>query len=226
MNNPILSVRCLEKSYKSGSDTLNVLNNINLEVQAGESISIMGASGCGKSTLLNLIGGLDRVTAGKIDACGYPVDELSEKNLTSYRSRVIGFVFQFHYLLKDFTAQENIMLPMLMQGTSKKQAANHARQSLEQVGILDRSTHYPAQLSGGERQRVALARALINNPRLILADEPTGNLDEKHKSLVADLIFGVIRESGKSLLLVTHAEELAVRADTRYLIKEGQLLPR
>ncbi len=223
---PILSIREVEKSYKSGSATLSVLKDVNLEVQEGESIAIMGASGCGKSTLLNLIGGLDRVNTGEINFCGFPVNGLSENELTAYRARAIGFVFQFHYLLKDFTALENVMLPLLMQGKSKRLAADQAWQALEQVSIASRGNHYPSQLSGGERQRTAFARALINDPSLILADEPTGNLDEEHKKLVADLVFSLIRESGKTLLLVTHSEDLAVQADRVYLLKEGLLQPK
>ena len=220
---PMLSIRGVGKSYKSGSATLNVLKDVNLDVQEGESIAIMGASGCGKSTLLNLIGGLDRVNTGEIDFCGFPISGLSENELTTYRVRAIGFVFQFHYLLKDFTALENVMLPMLMQGKSKKIAAAQAWHALDQVSIASRGNHYPSQLSGGERQRTAFARALINDPSLILADEPTGNLDEEHKKLVADLVFSLIRESGKTLLLVTHSEDLAVQADKIYILKEGLL---
>ena len=205
---------------------IKVLKDVNLEVQAGESIAIMGASGSGKSTLLNLIGGLDKADAGEIDSCGYRVTQLGERELTKYRSQAVGFVFQFHYLLKDFTALENVMLPMLMRGVPRMEAQTAAMESLEQVGIAARSTHYPSQLSGGERQRAAFARALINSPRLIIADEPTGNLDEEHRTMVADLVFSLLLESGKSLLLVTHAEDIARKADRMYLLREGLLHPK
>lgn len=223
MNNAILHMSHVEKSYQSGSDVIKVLKDVNLTVHSGESIAIMGTSGCGKSTLLNLIGGLDKLDGGIINSCGYPVNTLDEKNLSTYRSEVIGFVFQFHYLLKDFTAIENVMLPMVMQGARHKQAHEAAAEALEQVGLGNRAKHYPSQLSGGERQRAALARALINKPKLILADEPTGNLDEENKEKIAELIFSLLIESGKALLLVTHAKNLADRASKSYLLKEGLL---
>lgn len=223
MNDTILSVRGVEKSYISGSEVLRVLKDVNLEVRTGESISIMGTSGSGKSTLLNLIGGLDKADSGEIHACGYNITGMGEKEATQYRSEVVGFVFQFHYLLKDFTALENVMLPMLMQGVSRKRAETRALEFLDQAGVAERSHHYPSQLSGGERQRAALARALVNNPKLIIADEPTGNLDEEHRAMVTDLIFDLLLESGKSLLLVTHAEDLARKADRMLYLKEGLL---
>lgn len=213
------------KTYLSGSEEIRVLRNANLQASAGESVAVVGASGCGKSTLLNLIGGLDRVDSGSIRACGYDVDRLSEKGLTTYRSRGVGFVFQFHYLLKDFTALENVMLPALMAGTARGRAKKNAETLLERVRISNRASHFPAQLSGGERQRVALARALINNPDLVLADEPTGNLDEDHKAIVSNLLFSETAESGRVLILVTHSRELASRANRRLRLSEGQLTP-
>jgi len=213
------------KTYLSGSEKIKVLRNANLQASANESIAVVGASGCGKSTLLNLIGGLDRVDSGSIRACGYEVDRLSEKGLTAYRSRGVGFVFQFHYLLKDFTALENVVLPALMAGTAKRRAKKDAKALLERVRMDNRTSHFPAQLSGGERQRIALARALINNPDLVLADEPTGNLDEDHKAIVSDLLFSETAESGRVLILVTHSQELASRANRRLRLSEGQLSP-
>ena len=213
------------KTYLSGSEKIKVLRNANLQASANESIAVVGASGCGKSTLLNLIGGLDRVDSGSIRACGYEVDRLSEKGLTAYRSRGVGFVFQFHYLLKDFTALENVVLPALMAGTAKRRAKKDAKALLERVRMDNRTSHFPAQLSGGERQRIALARALINNPDLVLADEPTGNLDEDHKAIVSDLLFSETAESGRVLILVTHSQELALRANRRLRLSEGQLSP-
>lgn len=225
MNEPNVVLKRVCKTYSSGSEKLRVLRDINLSASGGDSIAVVGASGCGKSTLLNLIGGLDRVDSGDIKACGFEVSMLSEKDLTAYRSGAVGFVFQFHYLLKDFTALENVMLPMLMAGSKQRDAADAAMSLLDEVKVTGRAGHYPAQLSGGERQRVALARALINDPQLILADEPTGNLDEDHKKMVADLLFSLTAESGKTLILVTHAMDLASRADKSLKLSEGQLIP-
>jgi len=225
VNETTVILENVSKTFKSGSEDLRVLRDVNLTASAGESLAVVGASGCGKSTLLNLIGGLDKVDSGMIRSCGYEVSKLSEKQLTAYRSGGVGFIFQFHYLLKDFTAVENVMLPMLMKGSGRRKAQTAAMQLLEKVQVDKRSSHYPSQLSGGERQRVALARALINSPRLILADEPTGNLDEKHKALVADLLFALTADSGKTLLLVTHAADLAARAGSTLKLSEGQLIP-
>ncbi len=226
MNDMKIKLEGVSKSYISGSDTLSVLREVNLEASAGESVAVMGASGCGKSTLLNIIGGLDKADAGSVTACGYDVHTLGEKGLTNYRARTVGFVFQFHYLLKDFTARENIVLPAIMAGKPRREALRAADELLEKVNVAGRSTHYPSQLSGGERQRVALARALVNDPDIILADEPTGNLDEGHKSLVANLLYSLSAASGKILLLVTHAPDLAERADRVFQLSDGKLLPR
>lgn len=223
MNELEVLVEGVYKTYFSGSEEIRVLRNTNLRASLGESVAVVGTSGCGKSTLLNLIGGLDRVDSGTIRACGYDVDKLSEKGLTAYRSRGVGFVFQFHYLLKDFTALENVMLPALMAGTANRVAKKDAGLLLERVRMSDRSSHFPAQLSGGERQRVALARALVNNPDLVLADEPTGNLDENHKAIVSDLLFSETAESGKVLILATHSQDLASRANFRLRLSEGKL---
>jgi len=225
MNEITVALSNVYKSYQSGSERLRVLRNVSLHAREGESIVVSGASGCGKSTLLNLIGGLDRVDSGEIQSCGFQVDRLDEKNLTAYRSEGVGFIFQFHYLLKDFTALENVMLPMVMIGTPRRRVAQIAKELLKQVGLEKRTAHFPAQLSGGERQRVALARALINSPKLILADEPIGNLDEEHKAVVADLLFDLTAAAGKTLILVTHAADLADRANRRLKLSEGQLVP-
>jgi len=225
VNEATVTLENVSKTFKSGSDNLNVLRDVNLTAYSGDSLAVVGASGCGKSTLLNLIGGLDTADSGVITACGYEVSKLSEKQLTTYRSGGVGFIFQFHYLLKDFTAVENVMLPMLMRGSGQRKARSAAMSLLDKVQVSNRSEHYPSQLSGGERQRVALARALINNPALILADEPTGNLDENHKNLVADLLFSLTADAGKTLLIVTHARDLADRAGRTLRLSEGQLIP-
>lgn len=223
MNESTVVLNQVCKTYKSGSEQLKVLRNINLTASAGDSIAIVGASGCGKSTLLNLVGGLDVADSGDITACGYNVTELGENELTDYRSGGVGFIFQFHYLLKDFTALENVMLPMMMRGAGHRNSTERAMELLEKVKVNQRAGHFPTELSGGERQRVALARSLINNPQLILADEPTGNLDEEHKSMVSDLLFSLTSEAGKTLILVTHATDLASRADRMMKLSEGQL---
>ena len=225
MNEPTVILKQVSKTFRSGSDDLRVLRDVSLTAYGGDSIAVVGASGCGKSTLLNLIGGLDQADSGNISACGFDVSKLNENELTEYRSGGVGFVFQFHYLLKDFTALENVMLPMLMTGSGHRKAADEAMILLDKINVANRADHFPAQLSGGERQRVALARALINDPQLILADEPTGNLDEDHKALIADLLFSLTSESGKTLLLVTHAMDLASRADRILRLSEGQLIP-
>ena len=224
MNDKTVEMIGVSKNYISGSDRLHVLKDVDLSVHAGESVAVVGASGCGKSTLLNLLGGLDRVDSGSITACGYPVSSLEERDLTAYRSMGVGFVFQFHYLLKDFTAAENVMLPMVMSGRSRRESLDAAMAALESVKTSDRADHYPSQLSGGERQRVALARAVINDPPLVLADEPTGNLDEDHKEMVARLLFSLTAQAGKTLLLVTHAPDLASRADRTMRLSEGRLV--
>lgn len=223
MNDVILKLDGVGKTYASDAEAIRVLEDVNLELHLGESVAIMGASGCGKSTLLNVIGGLDLADKGEILSCGYQVNRLGEKSLTQYRSDAVGFIFQFHYLLKDFSMLENVMLPMVMQGRSKRDARQISMDCLERMGIAERAHHYPSQLSGGERQRAAFARALINNPQLLLADEPTGNLDEKHKSMVADLIFSLIAETRKSLVLVTHSASMAQRANRQFILREGRL---
>ncbi|MDR1748558.1 MAG: ABC transporter ATP-binding protein [Spirochaetaceae bacterium] len=224
----ILDVRGVEKSYVSVSETLTILKGLDLQVAEGRRVIIVGESGSGKSTLLNIIGGLDTVTAGTVragapDTGEFQVTRLDEEGLTRYRSRFLGLIFQFHYLLKDFTALENVYLPAYMVGVSRKEARSRAEQLLSDVGLGKRLHHYPSQLSGGERQRTAVARALINDPRLILADEPTGNLDPGNASIIGELLFSVAERYRKTLLLVTHDRELSSRGDIRYHLEEGRL---
>ncbi|MCK5235642.1 MAG: ABC transporter ATP-binding protein [Deltaproteobacteria bacterium] len=221
MNKPTVILAQVYKTYRSGSDDLRVLRNVSLTAHEGESIAVVGASGCGKSTLLNLIGGLDQADSGKISACGFEVSKLNEKELTAYRSGGVGFMFQFHYLLKDFTALENVMLPMLMTGSGQRKAADEARLLLDKVRVADRADHFPSQLSGGERQRVALARALINDPQLILADEPTGNLDKKTGEEVFRLLLDKNKKEGITLVVVTHNEQLASMMNRRLEMTDG-----
>jgi lipoprotein-releasing system ATP-binding protein len=220
----IIQIKNLIKTFYGAGEPLSILENLDMCVESGTKIVILGESGCGKSTLLNIIGGLDTPTAGTVTVGPYDVGNLNENKLTEYRSSFLGLVFQFHYLLKDFTALENVMLPMYMNGGSKKQASARAQQLLCDVGLQTRLTHLPAQLSGGERQRVAVARALVNDPQLILADEPTGNLDPKHGANISDILFSMVEKYGKTLVMVTHDVSLASRGDISYKIQNGQLV--
>lgn len=221
--NSVVSIKNVEKTYVTESEKLTVLKNCNLEVEQGKKIVIIGESGSGKSTLLNIIGGIDNITKGFVQAGEYKVSELKEKELSEYRSKYLGLIFQFHYLLKDFTALENVYMPALILGTPKKQAIEKAKSLLFDVGVSERMNHLPSQLSGGERQRVSVARALINEPSLILADEPTGNLDPTNAVLIGDLLFGMVEKYQKTLLLVTHDLKLAQNGDEIYKIVDGAL---
>ncbi|MBP3742620.1 MAG: ABC transporter ATP-binding protein [Treponema sp.] len=223
MMSSIVSIKNLEKTYVSDSETLTVLHDLNLEVEEGSKIAIVGESGSGKSTLLNIISGIDRPTSGSVQAGKWNVEKLSEAAISEYRSTFIGLIFQFHYLLKDFTALENVYMPSLIAGKNKKESIELAKQLLEDVGVADRMNHLPSQLSGGERQRVAAARALINDPQLILADEPTGNLDPANAEKIGELLFSMVEKYQKTLLLVTHDLHLAERADSCLRILEGRL---
>ena len=222
MNN-IVSIKDLEKTYITDSEQLTVLRNLNLEVKEGSKIVIIGESGSGKSTLLNIIGGIDSITKGSVKAGKWDIASLSEDDLAEYRSSFLGLIFQFHYLLKDFTALENAYMPAFIAGVPKKTAIERAEQLLNDVGVYERRNHLPSQLSGGERQRVATARALINDPTLILADEPTGNLDPANASMIGDLLFSMVEKYNKTLFMVTHDTHLASKGDICYKIVEGHL---
>ena len=213
------------KNYVSGDESLHILRGISFDIPRGLSAAINGRSGSGKSTLLNILGGLDRSDGGRAIVGDAEITALPEKALSDYRSRKIGFIFQFHYLLKDFTALENVMLPAYIAGMRRKQALERAKALLADVNLADRVGHYPSQLSGGERQRVAVARSMVNDPDLILADEPTGNLDPDNSALVAELLYASAEKWGKTLLVVTHDEKLAVRASSRYTLENGLLYP-
>ena len=219
----IVSINNLERTYKTDSENLTVLKNLNLEIKEGSKIAIVGESGSGKSTLLNIIGGIDKATSGEVKAGKWILSSLNEAELSEYRCNFLGLIFQFHYLLKDFTALENVYMAALIAGTPKKEAIEHAEQLLDDVGLLHRKDHLPSQLSGGERQRVAVARALINDPQLILADEPTGNLDPQNAEKIGDLLFSMVEKYNKTLILVTHDLKLAEKADIQYRIVEGRL---
>ena len=223
MSESIIRVAGLEKTYITGMDRLTIIKSLDLEVAAGTKVVVVGESGSGKSTLLNIIGGLDAPTAGTVVVGPYHVHSLPEDQLADYRSKFLGLIFQFHHLLKDFTALENVYLPAYMGGMSRRQAAEAARALLHDVGLDHRLGHLPSQLSGGERQRVAVARSLIQDPRLVLADEPTGNLDPANAQLIGDLLFSMVDKYRKTLVLVTHDRELASKGDELYTIAKGQL---
>jgi len=212
------------KRFETESERLTILDCLDLVVEEGTKVAIIGESGSGKSTLLNIIGGLESPTSGSVTAGIFNVDELDERLLSEYRREYLGLVFQFHYLLKDFTALENVMLPSLMAGSTRREARERAENLLYEVGLADRLTHYPAQLSGGERQRAAVARALVNNPSLVLADEPTGNLDPANAELVRELLFSVVSRHGKTLIIVTHDTMISDMADVRYRLEAGRLI--
>lgn len=219
----IVHIENLEKTYVSTGETLTVLKALDLSVEEGSKVVITGESGCGKSTLLNIIGGIDSATSGIVRSGGRDITALDENAQADYRSHFLGFVFQFHYLLKDFTALENVYLPAYMAGVSKKDAISRAGRLLEDVGLQDRLHHLPSELSGGERQRAAVARALINDPHLILADEPTGNLDPVNAEIVGNLLFSIADKYRKTLIMVTHDQNLAAKGSVRYSIAGGKL---
>lgn len=224
----ILTIKNLEKIYETDSEKLTVLKGLNLNVEEGAKIAVVGESGSGKSTLLNIIAGIDNATSGTVTAGNsktgeWNITSLSEAKMAEYRSNFIGLIFQFHYLLKDFTALENVYMPALIAGMPKKEAMERAAGLLDDVGVADRAGHLPSQLSGGERQRVAAARALINDPTLILADEPTGNLDPANAQKIGDLLFSMADKYKKTLILVTHDMNLAAKGDRQLRIVEGRL---
>jgi lipoprotein-releasing system ATP-binding protein len=221
---PILEARRLRKVYvEDDGSELTILDGVEIRVGRGEAVAIVGASGAGKSTLLHLLGCLDRPTSGEVILDGRNAATLSESELADVRNRRIGFVFQFHHLLREFTALENVMLPNLIAGRARSEAQLRARELLEEVGLGGRVTHKPGELSGGEQQRVAVARALANDPLILLADEPSGNLDTHTGEQLHDLFFRLRSEHGVALVMATHNRELAERADRILQVKDGQL---
>jgi lipoprotein-releasing system ATP-binding protein len=223
MSEPIVECKGLEKTFASAAEELRVLDGLDFCVEKGTRVAVSGASGCGKSTLLSILGGLDRASAGSVRIGRWRLDEAAERDLTEFRAVEVGFVFQFHYLLKDFTALENVALPAYMRGESRKEAFKRARSLLSDMGLAERLDHLPSKLSGGERQRAAIARALINRPSLVLADEPTGNLDSASARSVKELLFGLSERYGTTLILVTHDPSLASEADLSYTLADGRL---
>jgi lipoprotein-releasing system ATP-binding protein len=221
---PVLEGIGLRKVYIGGDGgELTVLDGVEIRVAPGEVVAIVGASGAGKSTLLHLLGGLDRPTSGEVLVGGEPISGLTDRELAEVRNRKIGFVFQFHHLLREFSALENVMMPQLIAGVEEGRAMERARLLLEGVGLGGRLMHKPWQLSGGEQQRVAVARALACRPRIVLADEPSGNLDTHTGEQLHDLFFRLRAEHGVAMVIATHNRELADRADRILQLKEGRL---
>ena len=223
MSNIVLHARNLGKTYSEGDLTTPVFANLQLSVKAGETVAIVGASGAGKSTLLHLLGGLDSATSGEVIVTGQTISALSEKARGDLRNKALGFVYQFHHLLPEFTALENVMMPLLIRGTKVSIAKKEAQVLLERVGLSHRLHHKPGELSGGERQRSAVARALVTKPACVLGDEPTGNLDEKTAAGVFDLLLELNREQGTALVLVTHDRRLAKKLGRTLELTQGQL---
>lgn len=222
-DNTVLECRQLVKHYQQGEQTLRVLDQVNLQVMRGERVAIVGASGSGKSTLLNLLGGLDEPQSGEVIIAGRGWQSMQERERAAWRNRQLGFVYQFHHLLAEFTALENVCMPLLIAGMKKREAGQQAQEILQAVGLGERLTHKPSQLSGGERQRVAIARALVNKPACVLMDEPTGNLDVDNAQHIQQLLNDLNRQYGLAFVLVTHDRGLAAQQDRCLLLDHGRL---
>ncbi len=220
----VLELKNIEKYYKTKNEQLHIIRGLNLELKKGEFISILGRSGSGKSTLLNIIGLLDKADSGEVYINGKNILKMSEKEIDMLKNKSLGFVFQFHYLLNEFTALENVMVPALLHNfENRKNLEKKAVEILNSVGLGERLNHFPNQLSGGEKQRVAIARALINSPDILLADEPTGNLDEETSEKIFDILKKINKDTGQSIIVVTHSKDLANITDRQYYLKKGIL---
>ena len=219
----VIECRGVQKKFLEGRHALEILKGIDLDIASGEQVAIMGASGSGKSTLLHILGGLDEPTAGTVRIDGQAISGLSAPALGRLRNSALGFVYQFHHLLPEFSALENVAIPKMIAGADRAQARDEAMALLESVGLKDRAAHRPARLSGGEQQRVAMVRALANDPSLLLADEPTGNLDVHTADSVFDMMLRLVRETGLSALVATHNPDLARRMDRAVTIADGKL---
>ena len=224
MSELILKCQHLSKVFQQGGHELSVLNNLDFSLYQGESVAIIGASGSGKTTLLNLLGGLDKPSSGNVYIQGHDVQLLSHKAQDALRNRTLGFVYQFHHLLGEFTAQENVAMPLIIAKRPFLESMQQAAAILEQVGLRERLTHKPSQLSGGERQRVAIARALVHNPACILMDEPTGNLDRNTAKSIQKLMLELKQTFTSSFVIVTHDQELADQQDRRLILQDGKLV--
>ncbi len=222
-NSAVLECRDLSKSFEEGDLQVDVLKGVSLSIQPAERIAIMGASGSGKSTLLHLLGGLDNISNGAVLWDAIDISKISERRLAKLRNHTLGFIYQFHHLLGEFTLEENVAMPLMIRGESVSTARQQSREILERVNLDHRLLHKPGELSGGERQRAAVARALVTRPKCVLADEPTGNLDSKTAELVFDLMLELNREYDASLVVVTHDSTLAQRMDAVYTLNDGIL---
>jgi len=220
----ILTVRSLNKTYHAGGQTIHVLRDLDMDVAAGEMVAIVGASGVGKSTLLHVLGGLDRGGSGQVTVSGNLLSEMSDRALVDFRNRHVGFVFQFHHLLPEFDAAENVEMPMRIAGVTKPECRRRASELLLRVGLGERLTHRPGMLSGGEQQRVAVARALVMKPSLLLADEPTGDLDEGTANALHDLLREMHAEHGLTSIIATHNMRLAALCDRVLKLEQGRLI--
>jgi lipoprotein-releasing system ATP-binding protein len=223
MSETLLEVLELCKSYGAGESRVDVLKGVSIQLAKGETVALLGASGAGKSTLMHILGALDRPTSGSVRYEGEDIFAKSERQLASFRNRGIGFVFQFHHLLPEFTALENVMMPAMINGASRSEASSSASSILEEVGLAHRLAHKPGELSGGEQQRVAVARALVMRPQLLLADEPTGNLDMKTSESIHDLFEDIHKNRGLSIMVVTHNERLAARTMRQIRLQDGRV---
>jgi lipoprotein-releasing system ATP-binding protein len=223
MTDTVLETRNVSRQFQQGPVTLEVLQSVSIAIPAGERLSIVGASGSGKTTLLQILGGLDKPSNGQVLVAGKDIHSLNEKERGELRNRALGFVYQFHHLLPEFSALENVAMPLLVRRMKTSEAKDRAQEILKRVGLGDRLTHRPHQLSGGERQRAAVARALVTQPKLVLADEPTGNLDGKNAEAVFELMLELNRERQTSLVIVTHDMRIAARMDRALEIENGSL---
>ena len=223
MTDVLLACQQLDKTYRDGTQQLHVLKGINTEIKRGEMVAITGTSGSGKSTLLHILGGLDQPSAGKVLFEGESIANWSANKLADWRNQKLGFVYQFHHLLPEFNALENVSMPLLIQGISSKEASRRAMALLDIVGLANRADHRPAELSGGERQRVAIARALVNDPALVLADEPTGNLDDATALSIYQLMLQLNERLGTAFVIVTHDQALAAKLQRTLQLKQGVL---
>lgn len=223
MSNLVICCENVVKNYQDGGLSVEVLRQINLNITKGESVCIVGASGSGKSTLLHLLGGLDKPSSGEVSLMGQSLANLTQKQLGDLRNRYLGFVYQFHHLLPEFSAEENVMMPLLIAKKNKDEARKAASEMLEKVGLKNRATHRPGELSGGERQRAAIARALVTRPACILADEPTGNLDRKNAANVLAMMMDLKNELGTALVVVTHDDQATQHFDRVMTMQDGVL---
>lgn len=222
----VIACERVSRTYALGPESVPVLKQVDLSVHAGDTVAIVGASGSGKTTLVNLLGGLDAPDEGRVLICGEVMSSLGERARGELRNRFLGFVFQFHHLLAEFTALENAAMPLLIRGNARKDALQQATAMLAQVGLSHRLNHRPAELSGGERQRVAIARALVGKPACVLLDEPTGNLDQDMAHTIQDLLLALNRDLGTALIVVTHDLPFAARMQRRYVLERGSLVER